>query len=123
MSEEMDWVMTLAREPMKTAESNDHARDLMNNQNAQQLLETLAHSKQEEIPQVSWKSYVKLFLDREKLVLEREKLVLEENAHRKKEIAAEREMTHFLRDQLHRSQQLVSDVCRMTSQENNKLKI
>ena len=113
---------TLAREPMKTEEGTGQAQDLMTNRDAQELLEALAHSKQEEIPQLSWNSYVKFLLQREKLVLEREKLVLEENAHLKEEIAAEREVTRFLQGELQRSQQLVSEVLQMTSQKEDKVR-
>ena len=113
---------TLAREPMKTQEGTSQAQDLMTNRDAQELLEALAHSKQEEIPKLSWNSYVQLLLQREQFVLKREKLVLEENAHLKEEIATERKTTRFLQGELQRSQQLLSEVLQMTSQKEGKVR-
>ena len=98
---------TLARETMKTQEDTNEVEEL-----------ALVHSKQEEIL-----NHVKLLLQREKFALVRVKLLLEENAHLKEEIATERKTTCFLQSELQRSQQLLSEMGRMTVPKEGKVKI
>ena len=105
---------TLARETMKTQENTNEVEDFMSKD--EEL--ALVHSKQEEIL-----NHVKLLLQREKFALVRVKLLLEENAHLKEEIATERKTTCFLQSELQRSQQLLSEMGRMTVPKEGKVKI
>ena len=52
---------TLTREHMKTEKDTGETQGLMTDDDVRKFLEALAHSKQDEIPEVSWKSYVDFF--------------------------------------------------------------
>ena len=82
---------------MAQAENTAEPQSLITQHNAQELLEALAGGKKEAIPQeLSWISFVKI--------------LWQNNAHLKETIAADREVISFLRGELRRSQQLLSDV-------------
>jgi len=114
---------TFTREHMKTEKDSGETQGLMTDDDVRKFLEVLTDSKQDKISEVSWKSSVDLFGQAWKLMLEREKLVINENAHLKKEIAAERKIICFLQDELKRSQELVSEMLRKILQNEGEVKI